>query len=94
MNRYTPYRPRAAFALIATGLAALNLAVLVVLPAMVHGPDDAPATLASAAEPHVDSGARALEQARAARERRHDLVAHNVGSGARAHDRLWASSPD
>ncbi|HSV17528.1 MAG TPA: hypothetical protein VLR71_03900 [Casimicrobiaceae bacterium] len=94
MNRYAPCRPRAAFAMIAVALAALNFAVLVALPAVVEAPDDRPATLASVEEPHVDSGAQVLERVRAARERRHDLVARGVGNAAHASDRLWARSPD
>jgi hypothetical protein len=95
MNRYVPSRPRAVFAMLATALAALNFAVLVALPAAVEARDDGPAaTLASVEEPHVDSATQALEQARAARERRHELVARGVATSARASDRLWATSPD
>lgn len=93
MNRYAPCRPRAGFALLATALAALNFSLLVALPAAVEA-RDGPATLASIEEPHVDSGAQALEQAREARERRHALVARGVDDPARATDRLWARSPD
>lgn len=96
MNRYAPSRPRAFFAMLATALAALNFAVLVALPVTLdlRDAEAGPATLVSVEQPHVDSGMLALEQARAARERRHELVARGVANGARASDRLWARSPD
>lgn len=93
MKRYAPSHPRARFAMIATALAALNFAVLVALPASLEASGHG-VTLAASDEPHVDSGARALEGARAARGRRPDLVARAAGIDAPSRDRLFSNVAD
>ena len=80
MKRYNPATPRIAFGAIAVATAALNFAVLVVLPAGVDVAD-ADTQLAAANEaalPHTDSSRVAL--AADSRGRRHELIERLVAN--------------
>ena len=78
MKRYKPTTPRIALGVIAVATAALNFAVLVMLPAGMDVADanEPIATAPEAALPHTDSGRAAL--AADARSHRHELIARLV----------------
>ena len=81
MNRYTLTTPRVTLGAMAVAMAALNFAVLIVLPAQA-GFAPADLQVAVAAEPslpHTDSGRAALATADV-RGRRHDIIARLVAN--------------
>lgn len=79
MNRYRLSTPRAALAAAAVAVAAVNFALLVVLPAQADRaqPDGHVAAARESALPHTDSGRAAVALA-GPRGRRHELIARIV----------------
>ena len=83
-QRYLPGRPRLASTIAAIALAALNLGVLIVLPARLATTSEAGRTVVA---PHVDSD-RAYARAEHAPHRH--LIARAVVDGVRAGAQQWA----